>query len=68
MFEQKIAKLNSLQDRKKSYSVPDVQKKLKVERHTVYNLIKEGHFKADFIGGKWSISRLSFDLWLDGKE
>ena len=68
MFEEKIAKLNSQQDRKKSYSVPEIQKILKVERHTVYKLIKEGHFKAAFIGGKWRISRLSFDLWLDGKE
>ena len=58
MFEEKIAKLNSQQDRKKSYSVPEIQK----------ILIKEGHFKAAFIGGKWRISRLSFDLWLDGKE
>nr|WP_303996729.1 hypothetical protein [Ruminococcus bromii] len=31
-------------------------------------MIKERHFKAAFIGGKWRISRLSFDLWLDGKE
>ena len=46
----------------------EVQKLLKVERHTVYKLIKEGHFKAAFIGGKWRISKLSFDLWLDGKE
>ena len=61
MFEEKIAKLNSQQDRKKSYSVPEIQKILKVERHTVYKLIKEGHFKAAFIGGKWRISRLSFD-------
>ena len=60
MFEEKIAKLNSQQDRKKSHSVPEIQKILKVERHTVYKLIKEGHFKAAFIGGKWRISRLSF--------
>ena len=38
MFEEKIAKLNSQQDRKKSYSVPEIQKILKVERHTVYKL------------------------------
>ena len=31
MFEEKIAKLNSQQDRKKSYSVPEIQKILKVE-------------------------------------
>ena len=52
MFEQKIAQLNNERSRKKSYSVPEVQKLLKVERHTVYKLIKEGHFKAAFIGGK----------------
>lgn len=68
MFEQKIAQLNNERSRKKSYSVPEVQKMLKVERHTVYKLIKEGYFKATFIGGKWRISKLSFDLWLDGKE
>ena len=68
MFEQKIAQLNSERSRKKSYSVPEVQKLLKIERHTVYKLIKEGRFKAAFIGGKWRISKLSFDLWLDGKE
>lgn len=33
-----------------------------------WNSIKEGHFKAALIGGKWRISKLSFDLWLDGKE
>ena len=67
-LEEKIAQLNNERSRKKSYSVPEVQKLLKVERHTVYKLIKEGHFKAAFIGGKWRISKLSFDLWLDGKE
>ena len=36
MFEQKIAQLNNERSRKKSYSVPEVQKMLKVERHTVY--------------------------------
>lgn len=46
MFEQKIAQLNNERSRKKSYSVPEVQKLLKVERHTVYKLIKEGHFKG----------------------
>ena len=38
MFEQKIAQLNNERSRKKSYSVPEVQKLLKVERHTVYKL------------------------------
>ena len=40
MFEQKIAQLNNERSRKKSYSVPEVQKMLKVERHTVYKLKK----------------------------
>ena len=68
MFEQRIAKLNATINGKKSYSVPEVQKMLKAERHTIYKLIKEGHFKAAFIGGKWRISKPSFDIWLDGKE
>ncbi len=68
MFEDKIAKLNGEPKFKRSYSVPEIQKMLKVERHTIYKLIKNGSFDAAFIGGKWRISKSSFDKWLDGKE
>lgn len=68
MFEDKIAKLNGEPKFKRGYSVPEIQKLLKVERHTIYKLIKNGSFDAAFIGGKWRISKSSFDKWLDGKE
>ena len=32
-----------------------------------YNLIKENQFRAILIGGKYVISKKSFDEWLDGE-
>ena len=49
------------------YSVKDVQEILGVSRQCVYALLKRDEFRWHLIGGKYRISRKSFDAWLDDK-
>ena len=51
---------------KRCYTVEDLQIILNVSRPTVYNLIKKNEFRAFQVGGgKYRISKSSFDAWLD---
>ena len=52
---------------KRCYSVCEIQHILGICKTTVYNLIKENQFRAMLIGGKYVISKKSFDEWLDGE-
>lgn len=50
------------------YTVEDLQNILCVSRPTVYSLLKKKEFRWFQIGGgKYRISRKSFDAWLDKK-
>ena len=51
---------------KRCYTVEELQVILEVSRPTVYNLIRQKNFRAfQVAGGKWRISKRSFDAWLD---
>ena len=51
---------------KRCYTVEELQLILEVSRPTVYNLIRQKQFRAfQVAGGKWRISKKSFDEWLD---
>ena len=51
---------------KRCYTVEELQVILAVSRPTIYNLIRKKEFNAFQIGGgKWRISKKSFDEWLD---
>ena len=53
---------------KRCYTVEELQIILAVSRPTVYNLIRQKQFRAfQVAGGKWRISRKSFDEWLDAR-
>ena len=52
---------------KRCYSVGEIQHILGICKTTAYNLIKENQFRAMLIGGKYVISKKSFDEWLDGE-
>lgn len=52
---------------KRCYSINDIQEILGICKTTAYNLIKENQFRTVLIGGKYRISRKSFDAWLDGE-
>ena len=52
---------------KRCYSVGEIQNILGICKTTAYNLIKENQFRAMLIGGKYVISKKSFDEWLDGE-
>ena len=52
---------------KRCYSVGEIQHILGISKTTAYNLIKENQFRAMLIGGKYVISKKSFDEWLDGE-
>ena len=62
--------MNSLEalPEKRCYTVEELQIILAVSRPTVYNLIRQKQFRAfQVAGGKWRISRKSFDEWLDAR-
>ena len=50
------------------YTVEELQIILGVSRPTVYNLIRQKQFRAfQVAGGKWRVSKRSFDEWLDAR-
>ena len=51
---------------KRCYTVKELQEILGVSRPTVYNLLKKNEFRwIQLDGGKYRISKKSFDDWLD---
>ena len=78
MFEEHIALLNaqtaqaqpntplSVPVDKKTCTVMEIQEILGISRPTVYNLLKKREFRWIQVGGgKYRISKKSFDEWLD---
>lgn len=51
---------------KRTYTVEEIQNILGVSRPTVYSLLKKNEFRwLQIGGGKYRISKKSFDEWLD---
>ena len=55
-------------DEKRCYSVAEVSEILQISRQAVYTLLSKGEIHALKAGGKYIISRKSFDRWLDGAD
>ena len=53
---------------KRCYTVKDLQEILGVSRPSVYVLLKKNEFRWILVGGKYRISKKSFDAWLDENE
>lgn len=53
---------------KRCYSVGDIREILGISKTTAYSLIKENQFRTIMVGGKYLISKKSFDTWLDGDK
>ena len=53
---------------KRCYTVKDLQEILGVSRPSVYDLLKKNEFRWILGGGKYRISKKSFDAWLDENE
>ena len=53
---------------KRCYTVTDLQEILGVSRPSVYDLLKKIEFRWILVGGKYRISKKSFDAWLDENE
>ena len=51
---------------KRCYSVKEIQEILGISRQTAYELLKKKEFHWISLGGKYCISKKSFDEWLDG--
>ncbi len=47
------------------YTVEDIQIILGISRPTVYNIIRQKHFRAIEVGKGYRIPKKSFDAWLD---
>jgi excisionase family DNA binding protein len=56
----------SFMDEKRSYTVKELQQILEVSRPAIYELLKEKRFEWAVVGGKYRISKKSFDKWFDG--
>mgnify|MGYP000755721669 FL=1 len=75
MFEERIAAMNqrteeamatnAVQFDKRTYTVDEIQDILGISRTSAYNLVKKKVFHSVRIGGSISISKKSFDEWLD---
>lgn len=50
---------------KRCYSVAELQEILGVSRPCIYELLKKKKFSWVMVGGKYRISKKSFDEWLD---
>ena len=50
---------------KRCYTVKELQEILDISRPAVYDLLKRKEFKWVIVGGKYRISKKSFDAWLD---
>lgn len=50
---------------KRCYTVKDLQDILGVSRPSVYDLLKKNEFRWILVGGKYRISKKSFDAQLD---
>ena len=53
---------------KRCYTVKDLQDILGVSRPSVYDLLKKNEFRWILVGGKYRISKKSFDIWLDDES
>ena len=51
---------------KKCYTIRELQDMLGVSRQTLYVLLKKNYFHSVRIGGKYLVSKKSFDSWFDG--
>ena len=51
---------------KRCYTVKELQEILACSRPSVYELLKRNVFRSFIVGGKYIISKSSFDEWLDG--
>ncbi len=60
--------MNQTTEEKRCYTVKDLREILGVSKPTVYELLKRKEFRWILIGGKYRISKKSFDAWLDGLE
>lgn len=80
MFDDRIALMNAQTEQenltssaactaeKKTYTVVEIQDILGLSRPTVYNLLKKKEFRWIQVGGgKYRISKRSFDEWLDAQ-
>lgn len=52
---------------KRCYTVKELQEILGISRPTVYELLKKNEFRWILVGGKYRISKKSFDEWLDNQ-
>jgi excisionase family DNA binding protein len=52
---------------KRCYTVKELQEILGISRPSVYELLKRNEFRWILVGGKYRISKKSFDEWLDRK-
>lgn len=52
---------------KRCYTVKELQEILEISRPTVYELLKKNEFRWILVGGKYRISKKSFDEWLDNQ-
>lgn len=58
---------SSIVSEKRVYTVDEIRAILGIGRNKAYALMKQGHFHCVRIGGRYRISKKSFDKWLNTK-
>ena len=53
---------------KRCYTVQELQDILGISRQAIYSLLKKRFFQWHRIGGKYLVSKISFDQWFDGSS
>jgi len=61
-----VTSMSTAMTESRCYTVKDLQKILGLSRPVVYELLKRNEFRWIMVGGKYRISKKSFDEWLDG--
>ena len=61
-----MMKKTTQMNERRCYSVNDLQEMLGISKPAVYELLKRKEFHWVMIGGRYKISKRSFDEWLDG--
>lgn len=67
LVQTQSSQLSCPEDRKRTYTVEEIQNILGISQPTAYGLVRKNFFRTVKVGRHIRISKKSFDEWLDQK-
>lgn len=67
LVQTQSGQLSCPEDRKRTYTVEEIQNILGISQPTAYGLVRKNFFRTVKVGRHIRISKKSFDEWLDQK-